>query len=129
MDIEKAAKKWLEDNPNASPKDIFLAGFKLYADFAEEITLKKEARIKKLQDDFYKSLIPYVATYKKEMLREFYDYWSEPNKSMTKLRWQLEPTWDTAKRLKRWEGNNNEIKFKPKSDNQQQPLKKRTILE
>jgi hypothetical protein len=130
MDIEKEAKKWIGENPDASPLDIFLAGFKLYADFAEEITLKKEAKIKKLQKDFYNTLIPFVATYGKELVREFYDYWSEPNKSMTKIRWQLEPTWDTDKRLKRWQTNNSNFKPKQNTTQQQQsPTKTRVIID
>lgn len=69
----------------------------------------------KLEKDrkvFYDSLVPYVGTYGKEMVRQFYDYWSETNKSQTKMRFQLEKTWDTSKRLARWSshnynGNNN----------------------
>jgi hypothetical protein len=37
------------------------------------------------------------------------DYWSEPNKSNTKFRYELEKTWDTERRLKTWNQNNFEI--------------------
>ena len=40
--------------------------------------------------------------YPKEMLDSFYDYWSEPNKSKTKERWQLQPTFEIGRRLKTW---------------------------
>ena len=40
--------------------------------------------------------------YPKEMLNDFYDYWSEPNKSKTKERWQLQPTFEISRRLKTW---------------------------
>jgi hypothetical protein len=40
--------------------------------------------------------------YPKEMLDSFYDYWSEPNKSKTKERWQLQPTFEISRRLKTW---------------------------
>ena len=53
-------------------------------------------------DKFYKSLIPYVETYGREMVRDFYNYWSEPNKSKTKFRAELEPTWDAGRRLATW---------------------------
>ena len=59
---------------------------------------EREEREKK----FYKSLIPFLNTYPKEMLREFYDYWSEPNKSQTKMRYESEKTWDLPRRLARW---------------------------
>lgn len=129
MDIEKAAKDWVISNPNVSPEQIFLAGFKFYADFAEKIAANKESKIKELQKKFYNSLIPFVANYGKDLVREFYDYWSEPNKSMTKLRWQLEPTWDTDKRLKRWQTNNNNFKPKTTTQQNQSPTKTRIIID
>ncbi len=56
--------------------------------------------------EFYYSLAPYVVTYGKEMIRDFYDYWSETNKSRTKMRWETEKTWVVELRLKRWADNN-----------------------
>lgn len=76
------------------------------------------------QKSFGNSLVPYIGDppkgYTKEMIREFYDYWSEPNKSKTKLRWELEKTWDLEKRLKRWAGNN----FGSSTTTQQGPVEK-----
>tara|TARA_Y100000310_G_scaffold320685_1_gene377378 strand:+ start:1265 stop:1975 length:711 start_codon:yes stop_codon:yes gene_type:complete len=40
--------------------------------------------------------------YPKEIVNNFYDYWSEPNKSKTKERWQLQPTFEIGRRLKTW---------------------------
>ena len=40
--------------------------------------------------------------YPKEMLAKFFDYWSEPNPSRTKMRKELEKTWDLKRRLKTW---------------------------
>ena len=37
-----------------------------------------------------------------EMLAKFFDYWSEPNRSNTKMRYELEKTWSLARRLKTW---------------------------
>lgn len=51
---------------------------------------------------FIDELAPYVATYGKDMMNEFYEYWTEPNTSKTKMRFQLERTWDTNLRLKTW---------------------------
>ena len=56
--------------------------------------------------EFYYSLAPYVAAYGKEMIQDFYDYWSETNKSRTKMRWETEKTWVVELRLKRWADNN-----------------------
>jgi len=70
------------------------------------VSLKKKT-IEDAQNDFYNSLVPYVSVYGKEMIRAFYDYWTEPNKSKTKMRFQMEKTWDVSRRLARWEKNNN----------------------
>lgn len=51
---------------------------------------------------FSQSLIPFVETYGKDGIREFCDYWTEPNKSNTKFKQETEKTWDTTLRLKRW---------------------------
>ena len=51
---------------------------------------------------FYDSLVPFLGTYDKKMLRNFFDYWSEPNRNNTKMKWELERTWKTDLRLKNW---------------------------
>lgn len=51
---------------------------------------------------FYKSLVSYVGQYPKEMIRAFFDYWSELNKSETKMRYELEKTWELPRRLATW---------------------------
>ena len=66
----------------------------------------------KRRKEFYKSLIPFVQTYGKEMVREFYDYWSESNKSGSKMRYEQEPTWDLVRRLARWSNNDKSYKCK-----------------
>lgn len=76
----------------------------------------KEDIISKYQSDFFDSLIPFVGEFGKETCRDFYDYWTEPNKSKTKIRWQLEKTWDLRKRLTRWSNNN----FKKSNGGKQQ---------
>ena len=64
----------------------------------EQVKAETDKRMK----DFYTSLIPYVQTYGKHMVREFYDYWSETNKSGSKMRWEQQPTWVLEKRLQYW---------------------------
>lgn len=54
------------------------------------------------KDAFYQSLVPYVGRYPKEMIRAFFDYWSEQNKSGTRMRYELEKTWELPKRLATW---------------------------
>ena len=54
------------------------------------------------KDSFYQSLVPFVGLYPKEMIRSFFDYWSELNKSGSKMRFELEKTWELPRRLSTW---------------------------
>ena len=54
------------------------------------------------KESFYQSLVPFVGKYPKEMIRAFFDYWSELNKSGTKMRYELEKTWELPRRLSTW---------------------------
>lgn len=98
-DKQATSKQQAEDQPPTKPKKT-----------KEDIKSDTDRRRK----EFYNSLITYVQTYGKEMVREFYDYWSEGNKSGSKMRYEQEPTWDLARRLARW--GNNDKSYKGKSN-------------
>ena len=55
---------------------------------------------------FARTLEPFLYKYGKEMIRKFYDYWVEPNKSNTKFKQELQKTWDVKRRLESWSSNN-----------------------
>jgi hypothetical protein len=57
------------------------------------------------QQNFYNSLIPFISIHGKEMIKAFYDYWREPNKSKSKMKFEQEATWDLNLRLQRWSNN------------------------
>lgn len=68
-----------------------------------EATLSKgEISLKEREHKFGASLVPYVEKYSKETIRAFFNYWTEKNKSGTKMRFELEKTWETSKRLQTW---------------------------
>lgn len=71
----------------------------------EEIATATEKR----KEKFYQELVPYVATYGKDMIRKFYDYWSEMNKSKTRMRCETEKTWDLNLRLQNWARRNKDF--------------------
>nr|CAJ1853370.1 replication initiation protein [uncultured phage] len=83
------------------------------AEQAKKLAAAKAATLKR-RDVFYQSLIPYVERYGKEMIRAFFDYWSELNKSETKMKFETNQTWEVAKRLATWA---NREKFNGKSSN------------
>lgn len=54
------------------------------------------------KENFYRSLVPFVGEYGKDMVRAFFDYWSKLNNSCTKMRFEQQPAWDVAERLATW---------------------------
>jgi hypothetical protein len=72
--------------------------------------LKKKSRITALslsfeqrKDIFIEQVAPYTETYGASMVGDFIAYWTEPNRSQTKMRYELERTWDVERRLSTWE--------------------------
>lgn len=47
----------------------------------------------------------FLGQYPVQLLQDFFDYWSEPNRSHTKMRCELQKTWDTKRRLATWAKN------------------------
>lgn len=70
---------------------------------------KTEADLKRIENNFRYSAIEHSATYPREMIDAFCEYWLEKNKSGTKFRFQLEKTWDMTKRLARWAKNDSKF--------------------
>ena len=71
------------------------------AEQARKLAAAKAATLSR-KDAFYKSLVPYVERYGRDMVRDFFDYWSEMNKSETKMRFEQQTTWEVGKRLATW---------------------------
>lgn len=69
----------------------------------------KQIDFLKREKEFYSAIALFVNDYPKGMLREFYDYWREPNKSKTKMKFELQETWELKLRLIKWESN--QVKF------------------
>lgn len=63
---------------------------------------KSKASLKEREHEFGESLIPYIEKYSKETIRAFFNYWSEKSKSGAFMRFELEKTWETTKRLQTW---------------------------
>ena len=66
---------------------------------------EKEIKVNDIEDrklKFASTLQIFLPQYGRDVLNEFYGYWTEPNKSNTKFRQELEKTWDLNRRLERW---------------------------
>lgn len=62
--------------------------------------------LKEREADFGVQIKEFVSQYDKKMLTDFFYYWTEPNKSQTKMKFEMEKTWDITRRLRTWEKNN-----------------------
>ncbi len=62
----------------------------------------KVTDIEKKKEAFKNALSHFLDKYGKEMLNSFWMHWAQPNKSNTKIKWELEKTWDLGMRLSTW---------------------------
>ena len=71
-------------------------------------------KINKKEIEFKETIKPFVGKYGKDVCNNFFMYWTEPNKSKTKLRYEMEKTWDVKRRLANWA--NRDKTFNAKSN-------------
>ena len=84
----------------------------------QTINKNKEIRIinntiSNRRNDFVSDVLSF--DYDESILNGFIDYWTEPNKSNTKMKYELNKTWKTELRLKTWATNQKKWD-KPKSN-------------
>jgi hypothetical protein len=65
------------------------------------------------KNKFKESIKPFVLIFGKDMCNDFFAYWTEPNKSKTKMKFEMQKTWDVNLRLSKWNSNNFNQKNKP----------------
>lgn len=76
----------------------------------------KEDKINSLETRsqiFKDSLLDFKNKYQVNMLKEFYNYWTEPNQSKSKMRFELQKTWSVERRLETWAKRENSFNVKP----------------
>jgi hypothetical protein len=109
---EKIKSKFIEENGEFYNKKLESVCQKRHRKTDEEIRCDREKfeqiiNEKKLR--FYNDCKPYLEKYPKEMLRKFYNYWTEMNKSGTRLRFELQQTFEISKRLVTWASRDKDI--------------------
>ncbi len=73
------------------------------------VATPKAESIESRKEKFYQSLVPYVEKYGREMVREFFDYWTELTPSGRKMRVEQQRVFEIPKRLATWK--KNEMKY------------------
>lgn len=76
----------------------------------------KENNIEERKLKFAHSLSNFNSVYERKMIKDFYDYWTEPNKSNSKFRMEMEKTWDLERRLKTWASRDKSFNSKKESE-------------
>ena len=108
-DDNKETKQKNEEIPPAPPKEEKKQNKENSPSPAcarKEISAKTdEERLAQRRQRFIDTLQPFAARYGEEMIRQFADYWTEPNRSNTRMRFELQRTWNTSLRLARWARN------------------------
>lgn len=66
---------------------------------------KSAALLKQREGLFLVEIMLYESQYEDTELQKFFYYWSESNRSNTKMKFELEKTWDLSRRLARWFNN------------------------
>ena len=61
---------------------------------------------KEIRELTFREQVAQYTTYEALMLDEFADYWTESNPKGKKLKFELQKTFDIARRLKKWSSNN-----------------------
>lgn len=117
---ENAKIRWDKNNAKACER------IESNANYADKDTVKvtdtvnvKVNNIEERKLKFASTLEPYLKVYGREMLSDFYKYWTEPNKSNTKFKQETEKTWSLERRLETWA--KNESKFTNSKPPQQIP--------
>ena len=111
--IPNDLKKLIESESDAA---FYLANISV-SDFIQDIksVLTKPEISQKIpkrsvedrKNDFRNKLAQFLDNpYDRNILNDFYKYWTETNQSGTRMRFELEKTYELSKRLERWDKNN-----------------------
>lgn len=81
----------------------------------EKTSPKPSKSIQERIDEFTEDIRRFENLYPREMLNDFWSYWTEKNKNGTKFRAEMEKTWDTGRRLKNWAKRDKNFNNNPKN--------------
>ena len=89
-------------NKSTTKKEIYDG-----ADAPSTPSSSSKKSIQEREKDFYDALVPFVPSYGADMIRSFFDYWSEKNKTQTMMNFEYKKTFEISKRLATWKRNQN----------------------
>ena len=92
----------ITDNDNDIDDDINKKEISPNGETKKKVSLASAPTLEKRKSDFYESMVPFADLYDREMLNDFYQYWTELDKRRRHMRFEMQKTWETDKRLSTW---------------------------
>lgn len=86
----------------------------------KEMANRPGAALAERENAFKNECYGFVGEFGERLVEEFVLYWTEPNKSKTRMRFEQQTTWDTHRRMLTWKRNNFN-KYEPVSVNTEAP--------
>lgn len=87
-------------------------------DKTTNVVLKKNKTLDEREKDFAESLKPYLDKYGRDMLNDFFSYWTEHNDGGRKMRFEMQKTFSIERRLSTWKRNDDKSR-KPRYSTEQ----------
>jgi hypothetical protein len=73
---------------------------------SDNVNVKETNNIDSRKLKFAHTLTEFANIYDRQLLKDFYDYWTETNDGGKKFRREMQKSWSLNLRLKKWESNN-----------------------
>lgn len=121
---QEKSKTEAKDKQNESKTE---ANVNVNVNVNEKVNNIEERKLK-----FADTLKPFLPTYGKDMLNDFYKYWTEPNKSNSKFKMELEKTWSLDRRIETWAKNDksfSKVKVVEPERDEYGFIKKKSVME
>ena len=93
--------KYISLDSNTKNTIISVINYKQY----QGCEVAKKRDLERVYAKFTAEVSTYNTQYDESTLKAFISYWSEPNRSKTKLRYELEKTFELGRRLTTWAAN------------------------
>ena len=111
-----AEKRWNKSDSNANALQTHSEGNAIKESKGKENKLKENIVVAPTlksfkqfsKTDFTNEIQPFLQEFGKELCNQFFSYWTEKSAS-GKMKFQLEKTWDTKRRLDTWKRNDEKF--------------------
>lgn len=103
--VEGYVNKTVKLRPNEDPWQGGVKGGCVTPSVQEKEKVKEKVKLKTIdtrKQEFANSLKPFLGVYGKELLNDFYLYWSETTLNNKKMKYELEKTFSLERRLNTW---------------------------